>query len=92
MQSICVALLVLRGNYLGGEPIRRTEVEARVSKLKKRMAAGVFEVRGEIIKSGGDMVVDWTGFRGHITESGIVPEDMRSAVIVPQYKGRGEQE
>ena len=23
-------------------------------------------------------------------ESGIVPEDWRSAVIVPQYKGKGE--
>ena len=31
---------VQRGNYFGGEPIRRTEVKVRVVKLMKRMAAG----------------------------------------------------
>ena len=35
-----------RGNYLGGEPIRRTEVEVRVSKLKNGKAAGKDEVTG----------------------------------------------
>ena len=28
-----------RGNYFGGEPIRRTEVEVRVGKLKNGKAA-----------------------------------------------------
>ena len=48
-----------RGNYFGGEPIRRPEVEVRVGKLKNGKAVGKDEVTGEIIKSGGDMVVDW---------------------------------
>ena len=46
---------VLRGNYFGGEPIRRTEVEVRVGKFKN----GKDEVTGEMIKSGSDRVVDW---------------------------------
>ena len=48
---------VRRGNYLGGEPVERAEVEVRVGKLK----------------------------------IGFVPEDGRSAVIVPLYKGKGEE-
>ena len=44
-----------------------------------------------MIKGGGDSVVDWilslcdTAF-----ETGVVPEDWRSAMIVPFYKGKGE--
>ena len=50
---------VRRGNYFGGEPIRRMEVEVRVGKLKNGKAAGEDEVTGEMIKGGGDRVVDW---------------------------------
>ena len=45
--------MVFRGNYFGGEPIRKTKVEARV-----RRAAGKNEVKGKMIKGGGDGVVD----------------------------------
>ena len=37
-----------RGNYFGGEPIRRTEVEVKVGKLKNGKAAGKDEITGEI--------------------------------------------
>ena len=49
---------VQKGNYFGGEPIRRTEVEARVRNLKNRKAEGKNEVIGEMIKVEGDTVVD----------------------------------
>ena len=42
------------GNYFRGEPIGRAEVERRMSKLKN----GKDEITGEMIKGGGDMVVD----------------------------------
>ena len=45
---------VQRGNYFKGEMIRRTEVKVRVGKLQN----GKDEVTGEMIKSGGNMVVD----------------------------------
>ena len=40
---------IRRGNYIGREPIGRAVVEVRVGKLKN----------GEMIKGGGDRVVDW---------------------------------
>ena len=73
------------------EPIRRTEVEIRVGKLKNGKAAGKDEVTGEMIKGGGYRVVDliWNPCNMAF-ESGVVAEDWRSAVIVPLYKGNGE--
>ena len=41
---------VQRGNYFGGEPIRRTEVDIRVGKLKNGKAAGKDVVTGEMIR------------------------------------------
>ena len=36
-------------NAFGGEPIRRTELEARVGKLKMGKATGKDEVTGEMV-------------------------------------------
>ena len=47
---------------------------------------------GEIIKGGGDKVVDWISWLCNMAfESGIVPEHWRSAVIVLLCKGKGER-
>ena len=83
---------VRRGNYFGGEPIRRTEVELRVGKLKNGKVAGKDEVTGEVIKGGGNRVVDWIWRMCNMAfESGVVLEDWRSAVIIPLYKRKGER-
>ena len=74
---------VQRGNYFGGEPIRRTKVEGRVGKLKNEKMAGKDEVTGEMIKSGCERLCK-------VFESGVVPEDWRSDVIVSLCKGKGE--
>ena len=50
---------VQKSNYFGEELIRRTEAEARIRKLKKGKATGKDEVTREMIKGGGDIVVDW---------------------------------
>ena len=47
------------GNYFGGEPIGRAEVEVRVVKLKSRKVSGKEEITGEIIKDGGDRMMDY---------------------------------
>ena len=79
------------GNYFGGEPFGRPEVEERVGKLKNVKAAGGDGITGEMIKGGGDRVVDWIWRLCHMAfESDIVPEDWRSPGIVPLYKGKGE--
>ena len=44
-----------------------------------------------MIKDGGDRVVDWICRLCNMAfESGVVPEDCKSAVIVSLYKGKGE--
>ena len=44
------------------------------------------------IKERGNRVVDWIWRLCNMTfESGIVPEDWRSAVIIPLYKGKRER-
>ena len=57
----------------------------RVSKLKNGKAAGKDEITGEMINGGGDRVVEliWR-LCNMIFESGVVPEDWRSAVIDPR--------
>ena len=76
--SNCVSNGVRRGNYFGGQLIKRTEVEVRVRKFKNGKAAGKNEVTGEMIKVGSNMAF----------ESSVVPEDWRSTVVVPLYKGK----
>ena len=59
-------------------------------KLKNSKVAGKDEITGEIIKGGGDREVDWIWRLCNMAfESGVVPEDWRSAVIVSLYKDKG---
>ena len=63
----------------------------RVGKLKNGKAAGKDEITGEMIKGGGDRVVDWIWRLCNMAfESGDVSEDWRSAVVVPLCKGKGK--
>ena len=83
---------IRRGSYFGGEPIGRAEVEVRVGKFKNGKAAGKDKIKGEMIKGGGDSVVDWIWRLCNIAfESGAVFEDWRSSVIVQLYKDKGER-
>ena len=86
MQSTCVALMEFRN------PIRRIEVEVRLGKLKNGKAAGKDKVTGEMIKGEGNKVVEWIWrLCNMVFESGVVPEDWRSTVIVSLYKDKGER-
>ena len=59
----------------------------RVKKLKNGKAAGKDEVTEEMVKGGGDVVVDWIWKLCNMAfESDVVPENLRSAVIVPLHK------
>ena len=87
---ICDCDGVQRANYFRGELIRRNEIETRVRKRKNGKTAKNYEVNQEMIKFGGDMVMDWIwGLCNMDCRSGGVPEDWRFAVIVPLYKGKG---
>ena len=81
-----------RGNYFGGDPIRRMEIEVRVRKLKNRKTAGKDEATEEMIKGKSNRVVNWIWRMCNIAfESGVVLEDWRSTVMVPLYKGKKEE-
>ena len=81
---------IRKGSYFGGESIGRPEVEVRTNKLGNGKSAGKDEITGEMIKGGGDRVVDWIWKLCNMTfENCVGPEDWRSAVIVPMYKVKG---
>ena len=55
-------------------------------------STGKDEIIGEMIKGGGDRMVDWIWRLCNMTfEIGVVPRDWGSAVIVPLFKGKGEK-
>ena len=61
-------------------------------KVKNGKAAGKDEITGEMIKGGGDRMVDWIWRVCNMTfESSVVVEIWRSLVILPLYKGKGER-
>ena len=58
-------------------------------KLQNGKAAGKDEVTREMIKGGGDRVMDLIWELCYMdSESGVMLEDWRSAVTVPLYKGK----
>ena len=63
-----------------------------MGKVKNGKATSSNEITGEMIKGGGDRGLDWMWRLCNMAfESGVVPKDWRSAVIVPLYKGKGER-
>ena len=82
---MCDSVGIRRGNYFGGEPIGRDESEHAQECDKD-------EITGEMIKGGGDRVVDWIWRLYNMSfESCVDPERWRSSVIVPLFKGKGER-
>ena len=62
----------------------------RVGKLKNGKATS--KITGEMIKGGGDRVVDWIWRLYNMAfESSVEREGWRSVVTVPLYKAKGER-
>ncbi len=75
------------------EDIRRGEVVEALKKVKTGKAPGIDGVCGEMLKYGGGVVVDWLWKVCSLAwEEGKVPEDWKSGIVVPLYKGKGERE
>ena len=90
--NVCGFDGIRRNGYFGNEAISKEEVRGRVRKLKNGKAAGIDEITGEMIKNGGERVIDWIWkLCKKAFEEGVVPMDWRRAVIVPLYKGKGEK-
>ena len=83
MQSICVSLM---GS--GEVTILEENQLEELGKLKNRKAAGKDEITREMIKDGGDKLVDWIWRLCNMAfKSGVVPEDWRSPVICSTVQG-----
>ena len=64
----------------------------RAGKLENGKAMCKDEITEQLIKVGGDRVVDWIWrLCNMVIESGFLTEDCRSAGIVPLYKDKGER-
>ena len=67
--------------------IMQEEVRRGVRRLKVRKAAGICGIMPEMLRAGGEMVVQWlTGLFNMVWRVGRAPGDWKNAVIVPIHK------
>ncbi len=81
-----------RGRLPIQREIGRAEVEKAIARLKSGKAAGMDGITAEMLKYGGDAVVEWKLFIcKEAWKKGEVPDDWKKAIIVPLYKGKGSR-
>ena len=72
--------------------IDRGEVVRAIKTLKCGKASGTDGISAEMLKYGGDSVVDWMHLICRLAwKDGEVPGDWTKAAIVPVYKGKGDK-
>ena len=70
--------------------IRMAEVRAVLKKMKKRKAPGLSGLVAEMIQATWDIGSQWIlDLCNGITKEGSIPEDWKSSVVLPIYKGKG---
>ena len=71
-------------------PIKRRDVRRAIGRLKMGKAAGIDGITAEMLKFGGEVVIDWMHLICNSAwEQGVVPEEWMRAIMVPVYKGKG---
>ena len=74
-------------------PIKRREVRRAIGRLKMGKAAGVDGITAEMLKFGGEVVIDWMHLICSMAwKQGVVPDDWVKAILVPVYKGKGSRD
>ena len=93
------AVITCMGMTDGGErlkvqgPIKRREVRRAIGRLKMGKAAGADGITAEMLKFGGEVVVDWMQWICNMAwKQGVVPDDWVKAILVPIYKGKGSRD
>ena len=93
-EAIVTCMGVMGGGGRGHEQeqIKREEVAKAIGNLKNGKAAGVDGITAEMLKYGGETVIEWMHkICGMAWEEGRVPGDWTKAIIVPVYKGKGSR-
>jgi len=71
--------------------IRMAEVRAVLQKMKRHKAPGLSGMVAEMIQATGDIGIQWILDLGNsIVKEGSIPEDWKSSVVLPIYKGKGD--
>ena len=64
------------------EEITKEEIRRGVGKLKKGKAEGVCGTSGELLKAGGEVVIEWlVKIYNMVWRTGVAPEDLQRAII-----------
>ena len=97
-RTVGEAVVTSMGMEAGGKrvcvqrDVERVEVEKAISRLKCGKAAGIDGITPEMLKYGGEVVVEWMWLICKLAwKQKEVPEEWRKAVIVPLYKGKGSK-
>ncbi len=92
MRVACMGVEAGRGRVPIQREIGRVEVEKPVARLKWGKAAGMVGITLEMLKYGGDTVVEWMLLTcEQAWKKGVVSYDWKKAIIVPLYKGKGSR-
>ncbi|KAJ8278353.1 hypothetical protein GJAV_G00086710 [Gymnothorax javanicus] len=72
-------------------PITTTEVKAALGKLKNSKAPGMCNITAEMLKAGGDPMIQWlTQIINHVWVLERLPGDWRCGIILPFWKRKGK--
>ena len=86
----CWGMVQGRGKIKEQKGISKKEIRRAVTKLKLGKAAGVDGVRAEMLKYGGEPIIDiLKRICQAAWETERVPEEWTLAIIIPLYKGKG---
>jgi len=68
----------------------RNSVRAVLKKMKRHKAPGFSGLVAEMIQATGDIGTQWIlDLCNEIVKEGSIPEDWKSSVVLPIYKGKG---
>ena len=75
------------------DEVSREEVAKAVGKLRNGKVAGQDEVVAELLKYGGEVVIDWlTEVIQQVWRSGKIPQEWKDATLIPVHKKRARNE
>jgi len=71
--------------------IKTSEVTAALKRMKKHKAPGLSWLAAEMIQAAGDIGTQWIlDLCIGIVKDGYIPEDWKSSLVLPIYKGKGD--